>query len=67
MAYAFAVLVPIQEKEFSHEDRLTVREAILKVPEEQRAVLILSYYHDMQKRNCRGIRYSSRNGEVETS
>lgn len=43
-------LVPIQEKEFSHEDRLTVREAILKVPEEQRAVLILSYYHDMQQK-----------------
>ena len=38
------------EKEFSHEDRLTVREAILKVPEEQRAVLILSYYHDMQQK-----------------
>ena len=37
-------------KEFSHEDRLTVREAILKVPEEQRAVLILSYYHDMQQK-----------------
>ena len=50
MAYAFAILVPIPEKEFSHEDRLTVREAILKVPEEQRAVLILSYYHDMQQK-----------------
>ncbi len=46
----FPFLVPIQEKEFSHEDRLTVREAILKVPEEQRAVLILSYYHDMQQK-----------------
>jgi len=48
-------LVPIQEKEFSHEDRLTVREAILKVPEEQRAVLILSYYHDMQQKEIAEI------------
>ncbi|MBZ6024972.1 sigma-70 family RNA polymerase sigma factor [Bacillus cereus] len=44
-------LVPI----FSHEDRLTVREAILKVPEEQRAVLILSYYHDMQQKEIAEI------------
>ncbi|AIK38155.1 RNA polymerase sigma factor, sigma-70 family protein [Bacillus pseudomycoides] len=43
-------LVPIQEKEFSQEDRLTVREAILKVPQDQRAVLILSYYHDMPQK-----------------
>ena len=42
-------------KEFSHEDRLTVREAILKVPEEQRAVLILSYYHDMQQKEIAEI------------
>ncbi|MEH6850668.1 MULTISPECIES: RNA polymerase sigma factor [Bacillus] len=40
-------LIPIEEKEISKEDRFTIREAILKVPEEQRAVLILSYYHDM--------------------
>ncbi|AWC34196.1 RNA polymerase sigma factor [Bacillus cytotoxicus] len=42
--------VPIQEKEFSQEDRITVREAMLKVPEDQRAVLILSYYHDMPQK-----------------
>lgn len=28
-------------------DRVTVREAIMKLPESHRAVIILSYYHDM--------------------
>lgn len=28
-------------------DRITIKEAIMKLPESQRAVVILSYYHDM--------------------
>ncbi|WIY60639.1 RNA polymerase sigma factor [Bacillus arachidis] len=48
-------LVPIQEGKISQEDRLTVRDAILKVPEDQRAVLILYYYHDMQQKEIAQI------------
>ena len=66
MAYAFAILVPIQEVEFSQEDRLTVRDAILKVPEDQRAVLIL-FIIMISKRNCRDIKHSDWNSEVETA
>lgn len=40
-------LVLIQEEKFSAEDRFTVREAVLQLEENQRAVVILSYYHDM--------------------
>jgi RNA polymerase sigma-70 factor, ECF subfamily len=40
-------LTPIQSEEFHHSDRLTIREAIAKLPEIQRAVVILFYYHDM--------------------
>lgn len=40
-------LTPIQSEEFHHSDRMTIREAIAKLPEIQRAVVLLFYYHDM--------------------
>ncbi|ETI70402.1 RNA polymerase sigma factor [Neobacillus vireti] len=40
-------LTPIQTEEFHHSDRMTIREAIAKLPELQRAVILLFYYHDM--------------------
>jgi RNA polymerase sigma-70 factor, ECF subfamily len=40
-------LVPQKKEQFAHEDRITIREAIMKLPETQRVVIILSYYHDM--------------------
>ncbi|MFF2448371.1 RNA polymerase sigma factor [Neobacillus sp. NPDC058068] len=40
-------LTPIQSEEFHHSDRMTIREAIAKLPEIQRAVVLLFYYHDL--------------------
>ena len=40
-------LSPIQSEELHHSDRITIREAIAKLPEIQRAVVLLFYYHDM--------------------
>jgi RNA polymerase sigma-70 factor (ECF subfamily) len=40
-------LTPIQSQEFHHSDRITIREAIAKLPEIQRAVVLLFYYHDL--------------------
>src|SRR3954447_3097748 len=39
-------LTPIQTEEF-HQDRMTIREAVAKLPEIQRAVVLLFYYHDL--------------------
>ncbi|PMC33786.1 RNA polymerase subunit sigma-70 [Bacillus sp. UMB0899] len=40
-------LTPIQTEEFHHSDRMTIREAVANLPEIQRAVILLFYYHDM--------------------
>jgi RNA polymerase sigma-70 factor (ECF subfamily) len=40
-------LTPTRTEEFHHSDRMTIREAVAKLPEIQRAVILLFYYHDM--------------------
>lgn len=40
-------LTPIAEGGMDHADRITIREAVSKLPEIQRAVILLYYYHDM--------------------
>lgn len=40
-------LTPTPPDDFSHSDRITIREAISNLPEGQRAVVLLFYYHDM--------------------
>lgn len=40
-------LTPIAKEEFHHADRMTIRDAIAKLPDIQRAVILLFYYHDM--------------------
>ncbi|KOP84009.1 RNA polymerase sigma factor [Cytobacillus solani] len=41
-------LTPITKEELHHTDRLTIREAISNLPDKQRAVILLFYYHDMK-------------------
>ncbi|RDW17102.1 RNA polymerase subunit sigma-70 [Oceanobacillus arenosus] len=43
----FPFLTPIQTEQFHQSDRITIREAITKLPEIQRTVVLLFYYHDM--------------------
>ncbi|MBY0121176.1 RNA polymerase sigma factor [Bacillus sp. S/N-304-OC-R1] len=43
----FLVPQPHADSAIKSTDRVTIREAIMKLPESQRAVIILSYYHDM--------------------
>ncbi len=40
-------LTPIIESEMDPVDRITIREAVSKLPDIQRAVILLYYYHDM--------------------
>jgi RNA polymerase sigma-70 factor, ECF subfamily len=40
-------LIPIKNSELDNADRMTIREAIAKLPEIHRAVIILFYYHNM--------------------
>lgn len=40
-------LTPSSKESIHHAERMTVREAIAKLPEKQRAVILLFYYHDM--------------------
>lgn len=47
-----------QQKEREHvsyEDKLTIQHAIRKLPEHQRAVIILTYYHDLHQREIAEI------------
>ena len=39
-------LTPLQTEEL-HDDSMTIREAVAKLPEIQRAVILLFYYHDL--------------------
>lgn len=43
--------VQSQQQSFSHEDRLTVQAAIQQLPDEQRAVILLTYYHDLTQKD----------------
>nr|WP_235616012.1 RNA polymerase sigma factor [Metasolibacillus fluoroglycofenilyticus] len=45
----FPFLVPMQMTSFSTEDKLVVQQAIAKLPEKQRGVILLAYYHDLQQ------------------
>jgi RNA polymerase sigma-70 factor, ECF subfamily len=40
-------LTPIEKDEVDHTDRLTIRDAVATLPDKQRAVILLFYYHDM--------------------
>lgn len=40
-------LFPIAAEELHHADRITIRDAVAKLPEIHRAVILLFYYHDM--------------------
>ncbi|WP_139785699.1 RNA polymerase sigma factor [Cytobacillus gottheilii] len=42
-------LSPLPKEEWHHSDRMTIREAVAKLPEKQRAVILLFYYHDMSQ------------------
>lgn len=48
-------LIPIKREEFHHADRMTIREAVTKLPDIQRAVILLSYYHDMTQKEIADI------------
>lgn len=43
----FPFLVPTPSDRLSSDEKLTVQQAILKLPEKQRAVILLAYYHDL--------------------
>jgi RNA polymerase sigma-70 factor, ECF subfamily len=40
-------LTPVTSEGIHHSDRMSIREAIAGLPENQRAVILLFYYHDM--------------------
>lgn len=48
-------LTPLQKEELHHSDRMTIREAVAKLPEMQRAVVLLFYYHDMTQEEIANI------------
>jgi len=48
-------LAPTKNEEFHHSDRITVREAVANLPEIQRAVVLLFYYHDMPQEEIANI------------
>ncbi|MRG85732.1 RNA polymerase sigma factor [Salinibacillus xinjiangensis] len=42
-------LAPLEKEDYHHEDRMTIRDAITKLPDKHRAVILLFYYHDMSQ------------------
>lgn len=44
-----------QQQPLTYEDKLTVQAAILQLPHEQRAVILLTYYHDMTQKEIAEI------------
>ncbi len=40
-------LIPVNTASFSAEEKLTIQQAIAILPEKQRAVILLAYYHDL--------------------
>ena len=51
----FPFLTPIANETFHHADRITIRDAVAKLPELQRAVILLAYYHDMTRKEIAEI------------
>lgn len=51
----FPFLVPIQTTSFSADDKLAVQQAIAKLPEKQRGVILLAYYHDLPQEDIAKI------------
>ena len=49
-------LTAAPKQELAHADRITIREAIAKLPEIQRAVILLFYYHDMTQEEIAEVR-----------
>ncbi|WP_239984526.1 RNA polymerase sigma factor [Lentibacillus sediminis] len=47
--------VQSQQQSFPHEDKLTVQAAIQQLPDEQRAVILLTYYHDLSQKDISEI------------
>ena len=43
----FPFLVPTESRRLSTDEKLTIQEAILQLPDKQRAVILLVYYHDL--------------------
>lgn len=43
----FPFLVPSSNAQFTSDEKLVVQEAIAKLPEKQRGVILLTYYHDL--------------------
>ncbi|GGL64922.1 RNA polymerase sigma factor [Sporolactobacillus putidus] len=48
-------LVPLENDEMHHVDRMTIRDAVAKLPEIHRAVILLFYYHDMSQQEIAEI------------
>jgi RNA polymerase sigma-70 factor, ECF subfamily len=48
-------LAPPQTGELHHSDKMTIRQAIADLPETQRAVILLYYYHDMPQEEIADI------------
>lgn len=48
-------LTPSEAEDFHHSDRIVVRNAVTKLPDIQRAVIILFYYHDVPQRDIATI------------
>lgn len=44
-----------QQQSLSYEDKLTVQAAIQQLPNEQRAVILLTYYHDLKQKDISEI------------
>ncbi|MEO4053086.1 RNA polymerase sigma factor [Solibacillus sp. CAU 1738] len=48
-------LVPTSNTQFSTDEKLAVQEAIAKLPEKQRGVILLTYYHDLPQEDIAQI------------
>lgn len=48
-------LSPTQLKTYDYTDKIAIREAIVKLPNIQRAVILLFYYHDMRQKEIAKI------------
>lgn len=48
-------LIPKEESGPSHDEKLTLRSAIQQLPKQQRAVILLTYYHDLDQKSIADI------------
>ncbi|GAA0496991.1 RNA polymerase sigma factor [Salinibacillus aidingensis] len=44
-----------QQQNLSYEDKFTIQAAIQQLPDKQRAVILLTYYHDLTQKDISGI------------